>query len=217
MQEKMPVYSITFLRHGESVGNANGYFQGQNDFPLSEIGLAQVHALADRWVGEKVKFNLVLTSPLSRALQTAEIIAAALNASVEQDPMWMERDNGKLSGTKREASQQTLPKPAFLNIYQPFAGTGEGDWELYLRAGQALHNLISRPPARYLVVSHGGLLNQVMYTILGITPQANYSGARFRFENTGFASFMYYPNEHRWQVETINDHSHWKTNNSYNS
>ena len=31
---------------------------------------------------------------------------------------------------------------------------------------------------------------------------------------TGFAAFVYYPNEHRWQVDSINDHSHWKTNNS---
>lgn len=210
----MPVYAITFLRHAESVGNADGYFQGQTDFPLNETGLAQAHAIAERWQAEKTHFDLVLSSPLSRSRQTAEIIAAALNAPLELDPLWMERDNGKLSGTKRDANQHTLPKPAFLNIYQPFAGTGEGDWELYLRAGQALHNLLTRPPGRFLVVSHGGLLNQIMYTILGITPQPNFSGARFRFENTGFASFIYFPHEHRWQVDTINDHSHWKTNNS---
>lgn len=214
MVKKQPVYAITFLRHGESVGNADGYFQGQADFPLSETGLAQVHALADRWVAEKEKFNLIVSSPLSRARQTAEIISEALNAPVELDPIWMERDNGKLSGTKRETSQQAFPKPEILNIYQPFAGTGEGDWELYLRAGQALHNLVKRPPGRYLVVSHGGLLNQAMYGVLGITPQANFSGARFRFENTGFASFTYFPNEHRWQVDAINDHSHWKLKKS---
>lgn len=214
MRKKMPVYEIIFLRHAESVGNADGYFQGQSDFPLSETGLAQARALADRWLEEKAKFTLVVSSPLSRARQTAEIVAAALNTPVELDPLWMERDNGKLSGTKRGAGQQILPKPEFSNIYQPFAGTGEGDWELFLRAGQALHNLISRPAGRYLVVSHGGLLNQIMYTILGITPQANYSGARFRFENTGFAAFIYYPHEHRWQVDTINDHSHWKIKNS---
>jgi len=208
----MPVYAITFLRHGESIGNADGYFQGQTDFPLNDTGLAQVRALADRWQLEKLKFDLVIASPLSRARQTAEILADALKTVVELDPIWMERDNGRLSGKKRETGNQTFPRPSFSNIYQPFAGTGEGDWELYLRAGQALHNLLSRPPGAYLVVSHGGLLNQVMYSILGITPQPNYSGARFRFENTGFASFTYFPNEHRWQVETINDHTHWKAN-----
>jgi broad specificity phosphatase PhoE len=210
MKAKNPVYEITFLRHGESVGNANGYFQGQSDFPLNETGLLQANALAKRWVDEKVKFDLVLSSPLSRAKQTAEIIAAAVKAPIELDAMWMERDNGSLAGLKFDEARTKYPQPDFSNIYEPFAETGEGDWELYLRAGTALHNLLSRPPGRFLVVSHGGLLNQVMYSILGITPQANYSGARFRFANTGFAAFIYYPNEHRWQVDTINDHSHWK-------
>jgi broad specificity phosphatase PhoE len=209
MMENARVYSITFLRHGESVGNADGYFQGQNDFRLNETGQAQANTLAQRWVDEKVNFDMVLSSPLSRARQTAETIASALNTFVELEPWWMERDNGILAGVKREKGPQVHPQPLFTNIYQPFARTGEGDWELFLRAGQALHHLLSRPPGSYLVVSHGGLLNQLMYAILGITPQPNYAGARFRFSNTGFAAFIYFPDDHRWQVETINDHSHW--------
>ena len=203
------VYQIIFLRHGESVGNANGYFQGQSDFPLNETGIAQANALAERWKNEEVTFDLVISSPQSRARQTAEIIAAALKTPVELDELWMERDNGNLTRLTFDEAREKYPQPDFLNIYQPFADTGEGDWKLFLRAGQALHNLLSRPPGSFLVVSHGGLLNQLMYSILGITPQANYSGARFRFFNTGFAAFVYYPNEHRWQVDTINDHSHW--------
>jgi uncharacterized phosphatase len=210
MMESDPVYTITFLRHGESVGNANGYFQGQSDFPLNETGQSQSRALAERWVKEKMAFDLVLTSPLSRARQTAEIIANTLSIPVEMESYWLERDNGILAGLKREEGHHIHPQPLFSNIYQPFARTGEGDWALFLRAGQGLHHLLTRPPGRYLVVSHGGLLNQVMYAILGITPQPNYSGARFRFANTGFASFVYFPEEHRWQVDTINDHSHWQ-------
>jgi broad specificity phosphatase PhoE len=214
MQEKYQAYSFYFLRHGESSGNSGGYFQGQDDFPLNETGHAQATALADRWLNEKLKFNLVLSSPLSRAAQTAGIIAEALGTTVELDQVWMERHNGKLTGLKREAGQHLYPQPLFSNIYQNFADTGEGDWQLFLRAGQALHGLINRPLGKYLVVTHGGLLNQLMYSILGITPQSNYSGARFRFENTGFAAFIYFPNEHRWQVDIINDHSHWKIKKS---
>ena len=86
---------------------------------------------------------------------------------------------------------------------------GEGDWELYLRAGQALQGLLRRAPGKYLVVSHGGLLNQVMYAVVGITPQANFSGPRFRFKNTGFAHVIYHPNSHRWQIDALNDRAHW--------
>lgn len=210
MKENKKTYRFTFLRHGESVGNAGGYFQGQSDFPLTETGLSQVNSLSDRWKKDHEKFDLIIASPLKRAQQTAEHIASELDIPLELDPIWMERDNGILTGMKFEEVQKKYPKPEFINIYQSFADSGEGDWELYLRAAQGLHKLLRKPPGNYLVVSHGGLLNQLMYSILGTVPQSNYSGVRFRFANTGFASFIYYPGEHRWQVETINDHSHWK-------
>ena len=210
MKENQKIYTITFLRHGESVGNANGYFQGQSDYPLNKTGKAQVHSLVERWKEDEADFDLIIASPLSRARQTAELIASSFHIALELEDLWMERDNGYLAGLTHDEGRRKYPQPEFSNIYQPFAVTGEGDWELFLRAGQCLHSLLSREPGNYLVVSHGGLLNHLMYSILGISPQANYSGARFRFANTGFARFLYFPNEHRWQVETINDHSHWK-------
>ena len=63
-----------------------------------------------------------------------------------------------------------------------------------------------------MVVSHGGLLNMVLYAILGITPQANFSGPRFRFRNAAFATLTYKPDEHLWNVQGINDQAHWKEN-----
>jgi broad specificity phosphatase PhoE len=210
MKENQKIYTITFLRHGESIGNANGYFQGQSDFPLNQTGKAQVNALVDRWKEEKADYDLIIASPLSRARQTAELIASSFHIALELEDLWMERDNGYLAGLTHDEGRRKYPQPEFSNIYQSFAVTGEGDWELFLRAGQGLHSLVNREPGNYLVVSHGGLLNHVMYSILGISPQSNYSGARFRFANTGFARFLYFPNEHRWQVETINDHTHWK-------
>ena len=83
-----------------------------------------------------------------------------------------------------------------------------------LRAAQALHRLLTLSPGRYLVVSHGGLLNQVMYVVMGTTPHANSSGPRFRFDNTGFAHVIYQPESHRWQIYTVNDHAHWNGKDS---
>ena len=73
-----PFY-ITLLRHGESVGNAESRWQGQSDFPLTDKGRAQARMLAERWQRENVKFDFLVTSPLTRARETAEIIASALN------------------------------------------------------------------------------------------------------------------------------------------
>lgn len=203
-------YQITLLRHGESTGNAENRFQGQRDFPLSEKGRAQAQALAARWKTEEFAFDGIISSPLIRALETAQIIAAELGiASLETDPLWMERDNGKRSGMTWEEVQQYYPDPEFITPYASVAETGEGDWALYLRGGQALHKILQRPPGRYLVASHGAILNMVLYAILGISPQPNFQGARFTLKNTSFSTFRYYPQTHRWRVDVIGDRIHW--------
>ncbi|HEX2696310.1 MAG TPA: histidine phosphatase family protein [Anaerolineales bacterium] len=192
-------YTIVFLRHGESVGNAEERFQGQSDYPLTEAGRAQARALAKRWLKDGEKFDLVLTSPLGRAKETAQIIAQMLQVPVEEDPIWLERDNGQISGLTRNEVEKRFPEPEFRTPYDSFGEDGEGDWELYLRAGRAVHELLRRPPGKYLIVTHGGLLNKVMYAILGIPVQANSNGPSFRFDNTGFAVFRYVPSRHQWR------------------
>jgi broad specificity phosphatase PhoE len=194
------VFEFTFLRHGESVGNAEERFQGQTDYPLTEAGRAQARALAERWLAEGLQFDLALTSPLARARETAGIIAGQLQVPLEADAVWLERDNGGMSGMTREEALKYYPQPDFLTPHDPFGDTGEGDWELFLRAGKAVHELLRRPAGRYLIVSHGGLLNKVLYAIFGIAPQANYQGPSFRFGNTGFAMFSYVPSRHQWRL-----------------
>jgi 2,3-bisphosphoglycerate-dependent phosphoglycerate mutase len=204
------IYSIILLRHGESVGNAEGYYQGQAEFPLTKRGQEQARSLASRWLNEGRTFRQVISSPLSRARQTAEILGQSMNLTVEYDPLWMERDNGILAGLRPEEADLRHPRPAFINPYQHIGETGESQWELYLRAGRAVQSILCRPPDSYLVVSHGGILNMVLYAILGIAPQANFQGARFRFRNTAFATLTYNPVEHFWVLEGLNDRVHWE-------
>ena len=210
MEIRSQPFYITALRHGESVGNAESRWQGQADYPLTDTGRAQARALAERWCNDKVKFDLVISSPLLRAKETAEIIASRLNVTIEFEPLWLERDNGDFSGLTAHEVRQNFTHPQFSTPYDPVGGDGEGDWELFLRAGQALQSLLKREPARYLIVSHGGLLNQFMHAVIGVAPQANNAGTRFRFGNAAFAQLMYYPNQHRWAIDRINDHFHWK-------
>ena len=210
MENKTQPFYITVLRHGESVGNAESRWQGQADYPLTDTGRAQARKLAERWKEENVKFDLVISSPLERAKETAEIIASTLHVKVEFESLWLERDNGEFSGLTAHEVQQNFVHSTFSTPYDPVGGVGEGDWELFLRAGQALQKLLKREPARYLIVSHGGLLNQFMHAVVGVAPQANNAGARFRFSNTAFAQLMYYPHQHRWAIDRLNDHAHWK-------
>jgi broad specificity phosphatase PhoE len=205
-----PVFQFTFLRHGESVGNAESRWQGQSDYPLTAKGRAQARALAERWQAEGAKFDLAVSSPLGRARETAEIVTSALKVKLELDPIWMERNIGEMEGLTAEEVRQK-PQPPYTTPYDSIGGDGEGDWELFLRAGQALHDLLRRPAGNYLIVSHGGLLNQLMHAIVGVAPHVDPSGVRFRFENTSFARVLYFPHQHRWAVDAVNDHAHLKS------
>lgn len=201
-------YRFVLLRHGESVGNAEGRIQGLSDYPLTDNGREQAGALARRWISEKRSFDQVISSPLRRSRETAEILAEALNLPLEYAEIWMERDYGNLSGLTFANAVLSEGRPLYAYPYQPVGENGESLWDLYLRGTQALQRLMSRDPGQYLVVSHGGILNMVLYAILGIAPQAYLRGARFLFDNTGFAALIYMPAEHIWRVETLNDHSH---------
>lgn len=204
-----PSYHITLLRHAESVGNLHKYHQGQVDYPLTDVGEKQAMALAERWQQEAKQFDLVITSTLSRARQTAEIIANQLNLPIEAEDVWIERNNGKIGGLKTDEADKKHPRPPFITPYMNIGETGESQWELYLRAGHAVQSLMNRPPGNYLVVSHGAILNMIIYAILGITPQADFQGPRFRFPNTAFATVIYKPDTHTWYLTGLNDRQHW--------
>lgn len=203
------IFCFTLLRHGESQGNYEGRHQGQADFPLTDLGRQQTRSLVERWKNEKKVFDRVISSPLARARETAEIISTQLNFPLEMDPLWMERNNGLMAGLRPDEVRDTLPQPDFIHPYQAIGQTGESQWELFLRAGKAVQSLINRTPGSYLVVSHGGLLNMFFYAVLGIAPQPNFHGPRFRFNNIAFATLHYNPSSHRWYVLGLNDHFHW--------
>lgn len=208
-QQELPLYYIILLRHGESVGNAEGYHQGQADFPLNEKGRLQANALASRWQNDQVIFDLITSSSLERARETAQIIADTLKVRLELDELWMERNNGVLAGLRPEEASRKHPRPSFIYPYQSIGEVGESQWELYLRAGRAVQSIFRHPPGRYLIVSHGGILNMVLYAILGIAPHANFQGPRFRFRNAAFATLTYDPAGHKWSLLGLNDRIHW--------
>lgn len=67
--------TLIFIRHGECEGNRVGLFRGRIDFPLNKNGLRQAELLRDEI--RSFKINAIYTSPLIRALKTAEIVGEA--------------------------------------------------------------------------------------------------------------------------------------------
>jgi 2,3-bisphosphoglycerate-dependent phosphoglycerate mutase len=198
------IYHIFLLRHAESTGNSKGLFQGHSDFELSEIGIKQAQRLALRWSTEGMNFDKIVSSPLLRARQTAEIISNALGTEIELQPTWMERDIGSYTGRPASEIADIFPQSPF----EPVGQTGESQWDLYLRASHAIHNLFQHPPGRFLIVAHGGIINLAIYTALGIPPPPGPSGPRFILANAAFAELTYSPHEHAWRLYSLNDRQH---------
>lgn len=199
------MHFITLLRHGESEGNSSDILQGQSDFPLTRTGVEQAQRLARTWKSWEEKFDLIISSPLLRALKTAEIVAETLEVPVESDPMWMERNFGHLQGVDlHELDSQRLTVD-FFHPYEPIGGDGESQLDLYARASLALQKIIRHPAGSYLVVSHGGILNKALYVIMGITPQGHYNSPIFHFGNTGYAQFRYNYSTRQWAVLSLNN------------
>jgi broad specificity phosphatase PhoE len=87
---------IAFVRHGQTAMNRDGRLQGRIDSPLSELGASQAAALARAFA--RPAPTRVVASPLRRARDTAEAIAAAHALDVEVDDRLIELDYGEWDG-----------------------------------------------------------------------------------------------------------------------
>jgi broad specificity phosphatase PhoE len=83
-------------RHGETNFNAQGRYAGSTDVPLNETGIKQARELAGRLSG--MKFDVVVSSPMLRARQTADIVCAELGMEYIIYPQFAERNVGVYEG-----------------------------------------------------------------------------------------------------------------------
>ena len=90
---------LVLVRHGQCAANRHGLLLGRADPPLCDAGREQAEALARAL---PVPARLI-SSPLLRARQTADALAAASGAVVEVDPRWVEMDYGELDGCPASA------------------------------------------------------------------------------------------------------------------
>jgi broad specificity phosphatase PhoE len=201
-------HAITLLRHGISTANEAGVVQGQLDYPLSDVGVAQAVALAEYWSAQEETFDVILSSPLLRARRTAEIIGAELSVPIEFDPVWMERHMGDGEGLQVDEFERLRQSRPRASPYEPLFGSGESMWDLHRRAGDALECLMQRPPGKYLVVSHGALLNALLRALLGIAPYGRARLPGFAFGNTAYARLNYDDISGGWQMRAVNATPH---------
>jgi len=94
------VLDIYLVRHGATLWNKMGIWQGQRDVELDEEGISQAKATAERF--KNMKIDGMYTSVLQRAIKTAEIINQYHNLQIKKDPDLSECDIGNWDGKKLE-------------------------------------------------------------------------------------------------------------------
>ena len=200
-------YQIILLRHGLSTANQAGIIQGQQDYPLSEQGKNQADALGQYWSDHDVKFDLIISSPLGRARETAERLQGFTGGNIEFDAKWLERQLGEAQG-QRYDTLQALPARNASAYEPPFPGA-ESEWDLYLRAASAIQSLFENEPGQYLIVSHGAILSAAMRAVFGQAPSpGRVRPARFSFYNTGHSHLTYEMDSARWSLHYHNQTRH---------
>lgn len=196
-------YSFTFLRHGESTGNQQQVIQGQSEYPLSEAGKNQIEQLANTWRSQEKSFDQIITSPLSRAVQTAKIIQSHFSVPLEVNDLWKERSAGELEGKPRKNKHGVVIHHTIRHLYEAPGETGESDWQLHLRAGEAIQSLLRNLPGNYLIVSHSGMLQQVLTIITGAKPEAGTNGFFFRLTNGAYVETVFDADDFTWEFHAL--------------
>jgi len=179
---------LLLVRHGQSVWNAVGRWQGQADPPLSALGEEQARDAAGRL--STVGFSRVVASDLQRARRTAEILAGGLGLEVEPDADLREMDVGDWTGLTRAEIEDRWPGElaAWSEGRSESTMGGESRAHLTARARSTLVRVAAQasPGDRVLLVSHGGLIRN-LDRALGLLPHGigNLMGRWYQVDDAG--------------------------------
>jgi probable phosphoglycerate mutase len=149
---------LVVIRHGETRANAEGRYLGVLDMGLNETGWAQVDALAQE-LARETPFQRLLSSPLLRARQSADVISRALALPVQVIPTFRERHVGVFEGLTQAEARSRYPELWARNITRR--------WDEAPTGGESLDAVIARVSSglialadeaqgeRVLLVAHG--------------------------------------------------------------
>jgi broad specificity phosphatase PhoE len=199
---------LLLIRHGQSISNTEGRLQGQFDSPLSDLGRAQARALAERLSAEGWQPAAVLASDLSRAAETAKIVAAALGAPLTLDARLREYDVGVLTNVVWTDIEGLYP-----DLWQALNHSREWVPIPGEEGNEAFHDrlaaLLAEVEAGYgdedtlALVSHGGSLGVILAHLLEMDTRRP---TPFRFGNASLSIVELGPRGPR--ISLLNDTCH---------
>ncbi len=164
---------VSLVRHGATIASGDDSFNGDTDVALSETGREQARSLGLRLAGDH--FDAFYSSPLSRAMETARLIAEPHGLEVVPVPELREVSHGRWERRVRAEVESLYPEEYGRWEADPFSFApeeGETGLAVTARALPALLEIVrSHPEGRALVVSHKATIRLLIAVLLGIDPR----------------------------------------------
>jgi broad specificity phosphatase PhoE len=193
--------TLILCRHGESEGNRERRFGGHSPTRLTAHGRAQARAAGARLARSGI--DVIYSSDLVRAAETAELIAAQLGITVRATSALRERSVGELTGLTFEEAKASYPD-AYAALLRTEAGACPPGGETYAqcrgRAAELLDRVLAEHAgARILLVSHSITIAQLIQHMLGI------EGTRTSFRVDHCALHTFEHSERGTRVVALNE------------
>jgi probable phosphoglycerate mutase len=152
---------IYVARHGETEENRAGLLLGQKDVELNETGKKQAHELGKRM--KKLNIDLIVSSPMLRAKQTAEIVNGYVHKTLEIEPRLKERNIGVYEGLTLSEVQERYQKGYTSEMaYNKKPANGESSQEVQERVFAAIDELKKNNPNKnILIISHSFIIRMI--------------------------------------------------------
>ena len=159
----MQVFAV---RHGKTEWNADSRIQGRSDLPLNELGRRQALETAMKLSDLDADIDLIITSPLSRALETAEIIAGHIHADIVLHDGLVERDFGDFEGLFLSDVDIDALRRWTDNVPTP---NGETIRETASRVFIAMDDISERyKDHNIVIVAHGHVMRSIIWYFSGL-------------------------------------------------
>jgi probable phosphoglycerate mutase len=203
---------LLLVRHGESVAQVEGIIGGPKGCTgLSDLGRRQVELLRDRWRRTGQQADVLLSSTLPRAVESAEILAEVLGLPVEQDEGLCEIVPGSCDGMAWSEFDHLFRGDDYRwSPHTPMAEGGESWVDFMARVSRALAGVVERHEGKTIVAAvHGGVIDGSMVHFLGLPDDA---GNVLASTNASISEWWHA--EHPWGPGTgwrllrFNDHAH---------
>ncbi len=180
---------IILARHGETEWNVAEIFRGRIDIELNQTGMKQAELLAEYLTG--LKIDTIYSSPLKRALKTAEIIASYHKLDVEIAPGLIDFDYGNWQGLPHQEVKdkyKELYAEWVKNPHQVKIPTGESLNDVRKRAIGVVDNVIAKYEGTVVLVSHRVVNKVLICALLGLD---NSHFWNIRQDTCGITTFTY--------------------------